>query len=152
ISQAVRFGSNLLLTRLLVPEMFGVMAVATSAMVGLQMFSDVGLKPNVIYSKRGHEPVFLNTAWLFQIFPGAVLCLFALCVSLLLFLANGSGMAPKDTVYADPKLPYVIAILAVTPIIVGFESTKLLEASRNLLIGRVTQIEITAQITALLCM
>jgi hypothetical protein len=42
-SQVIRFGSNLLMTRLLVPEMFGVMAVANVVMVGLSLFSDIGL-------------------------------------------------------------------------------------------------------------
>ena len=59
----LRFGSNLLLTRLLVPKMFGVMAVAMLVIIGLAMFSDLGLKPSVVHSRRGNEPVFLNTAW-----------------------------------------------------------------------------------------
>src|SRR5262245_49230326 len=97
LSQAIRFGSNLLMTRLLVPEMFGVMAIATLVMVGLAMFSDVGLKPSVIQSKRGNDPAFLNTAWVIQILRGLVLWFFALCVSLLVFLAARIGVLPKDT-------------------------------------------------------
>src|SRR6266571_1268363 len=124
LSQAIRFGSNLLMTRLLVPEMFGVMAIATTVMVGLAMFSDVGLKQSVIQSKRGNDPDFLNTAWVIQILRGFVLWVFAICVSLLIFLADRIGMVPKDTVYADPILPYVIAILSITAVIGGFQSTK----------------------------
>ena len=44
-SYAVRLGSSLLMTRLLVPGMFGVMAIATMVMTGLAMFSDMGLRP-----------------------------------------------------------------------------------------------------------
>ena len=73
LSAAIRFGTNLLMTRLLVPEMFGVMSIATVVMVGLAMFSDVGLRQNVIQSKRGSESAFLNTAWIIQIFRGIVL-------------------------------------------------------------------------------
>jgi O-antigen/teichoic acid export membrane protein len=43
LSLVIRQGGNLLMTRLLTPEMFGVMAMASTAMVGLAMFSDVGL-------------------------------------------------------------------------------------------------------------
>src|SRR5215831_13914608 len=68
LNQAIRFGTNLLATRLLVPEMFGVMAIANLVMVGLAMFSDFGLKLNIIQSKRGNDPAFLNTAWVAQIF------------------------------------------------------------------------------------
>jgi len=61
-SQGLRLGSNLILTRLLVPEMFGVMAIVTVIMAGLAMFSDVGLLQNIVQSKRGEEIDYLNTA------------------------------------------------------------------------------------------
>src|SRR5581483_9669453 len=73
VSQVIRLGSSLLLTRLLVPEMFGVMAIAQMVMVGLQLFSDVGLKQTIIQSGRGSDPAFLNTAWVVQILRGGVL-------------------------------------------------------------------------------
>ena len=60
LSQAIRFGSNLLLTRLLAPELFGVMSIATVIMGGLSMLSDVGLRQNIIQSRRGHETLFLE--------------------------------------------------------------------------------------------
>lgn len=152
LSLAIRFGSNLLMARLLVPEMFGVMAIATMVMVGLAMFSDVGLKQSIVQSKRGNDSVFLNTAWVIQILRGILLWFFALCVSLLVLLADRSGLVPKDTVYADPSLPSVIAILSITAIIGGLQSTKMFEASRTLSLRRIIRIEITAQIAGLVCM
>jgi O-antigen/teichoic acid export membrane protein len=150
--QVIRFGSNLLMTRLLVPEMFGVMAIATMVMVCLGMFSDVGLAQSVIQSKRGSDPAFLNTIWVTQIIRGALLWLFASGIGLLLLLADRIGMVPRGSVYADPSLPYVIAILSIALIIGGGQSTKLFEASRNLLISRITRNVIAAQIAGLLCM
>jgi O-antigen/teichoic acid export membrane protein len=149
LSQVIRFGSNLLMTRLLVPEMFGVMAIATMLMVALAMLSDVGLRQNIIHSKRGNDPAFLNTAWIIQIFRGILLWLFALCAALLIFLADHMGMIPKNTAYADPRLPYVIAVLSFTVLIGGLTSTKLLEASRNLSLRSVTKIEIISQLAGL---
>src|SRR5262245_10370208 len=70
LSQVIRFGSNRLATRLLAPEMFGMMAIAMTVVVGFAMFFDLGLKPNVVQSGRGHEAAFLNTAWIVQIFWG----------------------------------------------------------------------------------
>ena len=125
-NQVLRFGSNLLLTRLLVPKMFGVMAIATLVMVGLAMLSDLGVKPSVVQSRRGQDPVFLNTAWVTQILRGLVLWLFALIASLLIFYANDLGIVPKGTVYADPILPFVVAILSITAITSGFEVNKTL--------------------------
>ena len=43
LSQLMRFGGNLILTRLLLAEMFGVMAIVNVILAGLVMFSDIGL-------------------------------------------------------------------------------------------------------------
>ena len=94
-NQVLRFGSNLLMTRLLVPEMFGVMAIASVVMTGLAMFSDLGLKPSVVQSKRGNDPVFLNTIWVTQILRGLLLWFLALIASLLIYFANQIGMVPR---------------------------------------------------------
>lgn len=152
LSQVIRFGSNLLMTRLLVPEMFGVMAIATMIMYGLAMFSDLGLGQSIVRSKRGGEADFLNTAWAIQILRGALLWGFALGFALIVVLANRMGMAPPGSVYAEPSLPYVIGVLAASAFISGFASTKLHEASRVLALGRITQIEIIGQVAGLLCM
>ena len=81
ISQAIRFGSNLLMTRLLMPDMFGVMAIAMTVMAGLALFSDIGLKQSVIQSKRGNDALFLNTAWVTQVIRGGALWFIAMCVA-----------------------------------------------------------------------
>jgi len=152
LSQIIRFGSNLLMTRLLVPEMFGVIAIAVIVMVGLSMFSDVGLKQSIVQSKRGSDPHFLNTAWVTQILRSVLLWIFALGIAVMVFVAAGAGPVPTNSVYADPSLPYVIAVLSFTLAIGGWQSTKLYEASRNLSLGRITTIEVASQIVGLLCM
>jgi O-antigen/teichoic acid export membrane protein len=151
LSQAIRFGSNLVMTRLLVPDTFALMAIATIVMVGLAMFSDLGLKPVIVQSKRGDDSAFLNTAWVVQILRGVLLWFIAFAISLVPFVAHRFGMVAKDSVYADPRLPYVIAAVSFSAIIAGFNSTKLFEASRHLMLGRVTLIEIIAQTAGLMC-
>lgn len=69
--QLLRLAGNLLLTRLLVPEYFGLMAIVGVAMSALALFSDIGTGAGVIRSSRGLEPNFLNTAWTLQILRGA---------------------------------------------------------------------------------
>ena len=152
VSQAIRFGSNLIMTRLLVPEMFGVMAIATIVMIGLSMFSDLGFRQSIVQSHRGDDPVFLNTAWSLQILRGFILWIIALAISIIILLVDRAGMAPGENVYADPNLPLVIAAVSFGLVIGAFESTKLSEGSRNLALGRITQIEITTQIVGVLCM
>jgi O-antigen/teichoic acid export membrane protein len=152
VGQTIRFGSNLLMTRLLVPEMFGVMAIASLVMYGLALISDVGLGPNVVYSKRGNDPLFLNTAWLIQIRRGALIGILGIGSGVCIFVANRLGFVAADSVYAKPQLPYVVALLSLGATISGFESTKMFEASRNLRLHQITQIEILSQIAGLACM
>lgn len=148
LSQAIRFGANLVMTRLLVPEMFGVMAIALMVMYGLALFSDVGLRQSVVQSRRGREAAFLDTAWTIQIARGFVIWAAALAIALVFLLFN----FPHGSVYADPSLPYVVAVLSLAAIVGGFESTRLLEASRTLSLARVTQIELASQVCGLACM
>ena len=87
-SQAVRLGSNLIMTRLLVPEMFGVMAIANLVLFGLALFSDVGIGQGIVQSRRGHDPVYLNTSWTVQIIRGIVIWLLALTLALVIYFIN----------------------------------------------------------------
>src|SRR5712672_1844492 len=100
INLVIRFGTNLLMTRVLAPEMFGVMAVASMIMVGLIMFSDIGLRQNVIQSPRGSDPSFLNAAWSMQIVRGLCLWAFAAGISLAILIAHRKGLVLADTVYS----------------------------------------------------
>jgi O-antigen/teichoic acid export membrane protein len=144
--------TNLLMTRLLVPEVFGVTAIAYLILTGLALFSDLGLSQNVVQSERGNQFVFLNTAWVVQISRGFLLWVLAVGVALLVFVANHLGLVPKDTVYADPSLPYVITALSFAAVIEGFRSTKFYEAARYLAFGRMTLMGVTAQFVGLSCM
>lgn len=140
--QVLRLASNLIMTRLLVPEMFGVMAMANTVIVGLQLCSYFGIQHNIIQSNRGDERVFLDTAWVLQILRGMVIWLMALGLALTLYLANKYDLLPAGSAYADTSLPLIIAVLAFAPLISGFESTKLAVASRHMLVAKLTIIDI----------
>jgi O-antigen/teichoic acid export membrane protein len=152
LGQAVRFATNLLMTRLLVPEMFGVMAIALTVMIGLALFSDIGLRQSVVQNESGGEQNFLDTAWVVQILRGFAIALIAICAGLLFALAGRHALLPADSAYAAPVLPYVLAALGLGAAISGLESTKALEASRRLTLGRVTQLDIAAQLAGVACM
>src|SRR5436190_6188902 len=68
--QAIRLGSNLVLTRLLFPAAFGLASMVWVITSGLVMLSDVAIHACVIQSKRGDEPDFLNTAFTVQAIRG----------------------------------------------------------------------------------
>jgi O-antigen/teichoic acid export membrane protein len=134
-SRIIRLSSNLVLTRLLVPEMFGVMALVNIFMVGLEMFSDVGIGPNIIQDDNGNDPNFQNTAWTIQVTRGFVLWICA-CV----------GAIPFASFYNEPLLQWLIPISGLTAIINGFKSTSYFTANRNLKLGRLTIIELASQL------
>lgn len=152
LGQAMRLGGNLVMTRLLAPEMFGVIAVATMVTVTLAMLSDIGLQQNIMQSRRGDDPVFLDTAWMVQIARGGALWLAALLLSGSLYLANLRDLLPPQSVYASPELPEVIAATALSAVIAGFSSTKIASAYRHFRQQRIVQIEVLSQATALAAM
>lgn len=59
----LRFGSSLLLTRLLVPDDYGVFGPAMAITILLELLSDIGIRPAIIKSPRGEEAAFVGTAW-----------------------------------------------------------------------------------------
>jgi O-antigen/teichoic acid export membrane protein len=146
INQAIRLASSLVMTRLLVPEDFGVMAIANMLIVGLNLLSDIGHRQSIIQNRRGDDPAFLDTAWSMQILRGGMIGLLTLLAALAVHLAAQWGWSAPGTVYADPKLPPVIAALALTVLIAGFESTKVTTTYRSLALRRVTLLELYSQI------
>ncbi len=146
LNQLIRLATNLVLTRLLVPEVFGVMAIANMLIVGLNLLSDIGHRQNIIQSSRGGDPAFLNTAWSVQILRGGAISAVTLLLSLALGFAAQRGWVSAGSVYADPVLPQVIAFLSLTALIAGFESTKVSTTYRGLALRQVTLLEVYCQI------
>jgi O-antigen/teichoic acid export membrane protein len=152
LSQAIRLGSNLVMTRLLAPEMFGVMAISIMVTVILGMLSDIGLQQSIVQSPHGDDPAFLDTAWVVQIVRGGILWLIALLLSIALYVANLHGMFPAQSVYASAILPPVIAVSSFAAVISGFASTKIATAYRKFNQQRIVQIEVISQLAALTVM
>lgn len=152
LAHAMRLGSNLVTTRLLLPEMFGVMAIAQTVIVGLSLLSDMGLSQSIIQSRHGDEARFLNTAWAVQILRGGFIMALTLLASLLLYLGNLAGWTPVGTAYAVPVLPGVMAALSLTVLISGFESTKMSWSIRNLGLGPVIRVELVSHFFATVTM
>jgi O-antigen/teichoic acid export membrane protein len=151
-SQLLRLISNLVLTRLLVPDMFGLMAVVNMLIFGLHMISDVGLPQNLIQSKRGNDQAFLDTVWSMQILRGVLMALLALCLALGVYLLGQANYWPAQVVYANAQLPYLIAVCALVAVIEGCSSTNVAMANRNLDLGRVSVQVFVGQIVGIVVM
>lgn len=151
-SQALRLVSNLLMTRLLMPDAFGIMAIANIFIIGLALFSDVGLGQSVVRSKRSEDSSFTNTVWSLQVARGLLICLTALGLAIALGATSSSGVFAADSVYGRPELPWILALLSLSPAIAGLESTKMALASRALNVKLVTFVEMSSQVGALCLM
>ncbi|XAL98718.1 oligosaccharide flippase family protein [Phycisphaeraceae bacterium D3-23] len=138
--QVLRLGSNIVLAWLLVPADFGLMALVAIFMQALQMFSDIGIGPSIIQSKRGEDPAFLNTAWTIQVIRGfflwGVACLIAYPVSLIW----------------DPMLLKLLPIVGFTAVLQGFNSTRLQTMNRRLTVGWITMVDLIMQVVTIATM
>jgi O-antigen/teichoic acid export membrane protein len=135
LQQVLRLGSNLILTRLLFPEAFGLMAIIQTVLMGLVMMSDIGIQPSIVQNERGHETAFLNTAWTLQIIQGFLI--FMVIVVSAPFFAD---------FYHQPLLSTLLPVVGIGAIIAGFNSTKLASANRDLQMGKATLIELLTYI------
>lgn len=147
-TQATRLLSSLILTRLLAPEVFGIMSIVMVAYVALTLFSDIGLAQSVVRSSRGDDRKFLDTLWVIQIVRGFAIWTVALLCALGLANAQQIGWLEGDTVYAQSVLPYAIAAIGFTAVLAGFESTQVTVARRNLQLGPVSRLEIVGNLVA----
>ena len=147
--QVLRIASSLILTRLLMPVMFGILAIATLVQVAVAMLSDVGLRPAAIQSPLGDQESYLNTAWTLQFLQGVLIWIVCMMIAAAIAVANLRGLVPADSVYADPVLPWIIAASAFTTVISGLQSTRIITAYRTISLGRVTAIELAAQCASL---
>jgi O-antigen/teichoic acid export membrane protein len=151
-SQALRLGSNLILTRLLFPSMFGVMAIVSAIMAGLVLFTDLGLRENIIQSHRGDDPVFLNTVWSIQIMRGLSLWLVSVLFGVGLYIVDHQGWLSSNTVYASPMLPFLIPVSTLSVLFSAFEPTWTSIASRRLQQSKITLIDLSSQLGSLVVM
>lgn len=140
-NHALRFAGNLVLTRLLFPEAFGLMAIVQAVIYGVTMLSDVGIAPAIVQNAHGDSATFLNTAWSLQILRGTLMWL---SISLLAL--------PLANLYGEPALSGLLAAAALTALVSGFNSTKLATADRNLNAVRVTLIEVGSYAVGLVLM
>lgn len=136
-SQAVRLVSNLILTRLLFPEAFGLMTLVTVITIGVAMLSEVGIGLSISQSKRGDDPRFLDTAWTIQVIRGVLLAAIVAALGW-----------PAAQVYQEPLLAAFLPVAAIGLLISGFNPMSIETAARHMLLGRVTLIDLLSQVLA----
>ena len=138
-NSGMRLVSNLILTRILSPEIFGLIALAQVFTNGIAMLSDVGITSSVVRSTRGEDPAFLQTAWSMQIVRGAIVT--GLCCLV---------AWPVAVLYDQLVLLPLICVLALSALIGGFQSIAIAGANRKLMIRSITLLKLCSQFIALI--
>jgi O-antigen/teichoic acid export membrane protein len=143
-TQVLRLGSSLILTRLLMPELFGLMALVGAILMVITLLSDIGIRQAVVRSTSGDDPSMLNTAWTMQVVRGGIIWGVCVLIAFVLDRLQAMGSLPADSVYAAPQLPLVLIVGTFANALHGFVSTKLYSADRKLDLRRTTIIEVAA--------
>jgi O-antigen/teichoic acid export membrane protein len=133
--QVIRFASTLILSRLLFPDIFGLMALVNVFLQGLQMFTDVGIGPSIIQNKRGDEADFRNTAWTILVLRG-----------LLLWFCSAAIAVPVWLLYppTTPSLLVIIPAVGFSAVLNGLESTAAFTLRRRLVRAPLVILEVGA--------
>lgn len=149
--QFIRFFANILLASYLAPNAFGMVGIVNMLLLGINLFSDIGLRQLVVQKRDVPTREFLDTVWVVQIARSVFIVAVALLGALLIAGLQHFGLTTQN-VYADPMVPLLIAGAALSALVSGFESTKVLTERRDLQLNRVTAIVLVSQIFSVLVM
>ena len=144
LSQGIRFAGNIFLATLLAPSAFGVVAIVNMTILGVNLFSDLGLRQLIIQQRENLTAEYLNTLWVIQIFRGVGVFSIALACAAILFLLQSLGAVTASAI-ANPMLPFLIAGASTSALFNGLESTKSHTEYRSLNLGLVATKEVVAQ-------
>lgn len=138
LTQSLRLANNLILTRLLAPEIFGLMSLVNTFRWGLELFTDVGIGQNIVQSDRGEECDFLDTAWTIQAIRG-----------LLIWVATCVLAFPLAVLYDEPKIWQVLPVISLANFLTSFQTVRIYILNRHLLLGKKTGFLLTEKIFSL---
>jgi O-antigen/teichoic acid export membrane protein len=131
-SQLLRFATQLVLARkLLGPQAFGLVALVSVFLSGLEMLSDLGVGMDVVQHPRGDDSRFINTAFLIQ--AGRGLILFGLAAAL---------AYPFASFYHQPAVRWMIFVASLSVGLRGFASGSVWTLTRHVQLRQLTALSL----------
>ncbi len=130
----VRLLSSLILTRLLLEEHFGLIALVNTFILGLALLSDVGIGQAIVQNKR-EDPDFVNTVWTIHVIRGVCLYLIAMACA-----------QPFAAFYEQPILAPLVRVAALAVLAEAFLSASIFTQSRRLKLKRLVGIQLGSTI------
>lgn len=130
--QILRLGASIILTRLLAPEIFGIMLLINSLRTGTELLSDIGIGQSVVRSPNGEDRDFLDVAWTLQVLRGVLLAAVALLAAF-----------PVAELYGRPGLAWLIVAMSPVFILTGLQSPGVFLAQRRMELSRYAIYDVT---------
>ncbi|MFO0935867.1 MAG: oligosaccharide flippase family protein [Gemmataceae bacterium] len=124
VGLVVKLGSTLILTRLLSPEVYGVIGTAMVVLTTLEWLADLGVVPALLRKPRGGDREWLLVGWWIGLGRGMGLSVACLAMA-----------APLALWYGKAEMFGVLALLALRPALMALRSPGMPEL-RRLLEGR----------------
>ena len=131
VLQVICLATSILLTRLLVPELFGIMVIINSLRSGIELITDVGLGQSIVYNRSADDPDFYNTAWTVRGIRG-----------ILLWLIACAGTVPAAYYYQTPILLSVMPVASFAIVLSGFTSINAFLLQKKLRVAKVAGYEV----------
>jgi O-antigen/teichoic acid export membrane protein len=125
IGTALRTATNIVLARLLAPDIFGTMLIVYTLRMGIELVSDVGINQNIIYNEKASDPDFYDTAWTLQLIRSVILWL--------LFM---TAAIPIAHFYNSPILGIVVPVTAFGIVLSGLTSISKFLLQKRLQVAR----------------
>jgi len=136
--QAIRLVTNIILSHLLNPAIFGVLLILNTLRTGIELLSDVGVGQNIISHPAGSTASFTSTAWTIQIIRGVLIgAVLATCSPLIAHI------------YAEPILAKAVPMMALLVVISGFQSTGLFVLMREQRLAQFSAFELLPAMAAM---
>lgn len=131
VTNILRMASSMVLTRLLVPEAFGIVGLIGSVSFVLSMISDLGFQSFVVRHPKGDQPRFLDVIWTIRLVRAVVLS--AVLALLAHSIAHGLG---------EPGIGTALAVSALQFLLDGGSALSVVTAIRERQIVRLSTLDI----------
>ncbi|MCG6965512.1 MAG: oligosaccharide flippase family protein [Chromatiaceae bacterium] len=128
--------STIILARLLLPEDFGLVALATALLFVLDTLSDLRFEQAII-AQRDTRAADLNTAWTLNLLRGAGLA-----------LVLAAAAYPYASVMGDPRLIDLLLLLALLPLLDGLKNPAFVTFEKSMVFHREFALQLAQKITA----
>jgi O-antigen/teichoic acid export membrane protein len=129
--QIIRLGTNIILARILAPQLFGLMLIVSTVRFGIELMSDIGIGQNIIYSPNAYEPDFYNTAWSLQLIRSVGLFLLILVVA-----------SPLAQFYDSPILSSLLPVTGIMTLLGGLTSVSPQILQKRLQFGKLNAFQL----------